>query len=234
VRWLGVGFSCHRALQFRYRRLESDLDEVEGICEGAKCVALRQCGRVVFLLAVLMSSLVARADSMSYQFTLERATQVGPGSDELQITTFVLASATPHGVLSGFLVAPYLQYGNVDTTQLEFIDGVLTEESTELDVVTFQPPGGASIPPSPGGGIVLATNGAVYFSMATGSLLWTGDPFNPTFLPGHYDNFNQTGSSLQIALVTPEPTSGVLLGTGMFAAAGAIRRKLKAQAAPGF
>lgn len=210
------------------------MDKIERVWEGAKCVAFQQCVRIVFLLAVLMSSPVARADSTSYQFTLERTTQVAPGSDELQITTFVLASSTPHGVLSGFLAAPYLQYGNVDTTQLEFIDGVLTGEFTELDVVTFQPPGGASIPPSPGGGIVLATSGAVYFSMATGSLLWTGDPFNPTFLPGHYDNFNQTGSSLQIALVTPEPTSVVLLGTGMLAAAVAIRRKLKAQAATGF
>lgn len=129
-------------------------------------------------------------------------------------------------------MAPYLQYGNVDTTQMEFVDGVLIQKSTELDVITFVPPGGVGVPPSPGGGIVLATNGAVYFSMATGALLWTGDPFSPSFLPGHYDNFNQTGSDLQIEVLTPEPSSVVLLGTGMVAVAGAIRRKRKAQAAP--
>ena len=179
-----------------------------------------------------MSSHVLRADSVSYQFTLNRTTPIGPDSNELQITSFVLGSSTPHGVLSGFLVAPYLQYGNVNTTQMESVDGVLIQEFTELDVITFVPPGGVPVPPSPGGGIVLATNGAVYFSMATGSLLWTGDPFSPTFLPGHYDNFNQTGSDLQIEVITPEPSSVVLLGTGMVAVAGAMRRKLKAQAAP--
>jgi hypothetical protein len=204
--------------------------KTRGICEDVKWIGLRQCGRIVFLLAVLMSSLVARADSMSYQFTLDRTTQLGPGSYELQITSFVLGSSTLHGVLTGFFVGAYLQYGNVDTTQLEFLDGALIQESTEFDVITFAPPGGASIPPSPGGGIVLATGGAVYFSMATGSPLWTGDPFDPTFLPGRYDNFNQTGSDLEIELITPEPSTVVLLGTGMVAVAGAIRRKLKTYA----
>jgi hypothetical protein len=208
------------------------MNGIDGIFEGAMRIVLRQRGGIVFLLAVLMSSLVARADSVSYQFTLNRKTPIGPGSNELQITSFVLGSSTPHGVLSGFLVAPYLQYGNVDTTQMEFVDGVPTQESTEQDVITFVPPGGVAVPPSPGGGIVLATNGAVYFGMATGALLWTGDPFSPTFLPGHYDNFNQPGSDLQIEVLTPEPSSVVLLGTGMVAVAGPIRRKLKAQAAP--
>lgn len=203
------------------------MKKIEGICEDAKGIALRHSGRIVFLLTVLMSSLIARADSMSYQFTLDRTTQVASGSNALQITSFVLGSSTPHGVLTGFFAGAYLQYGNVDTTQSEFIDGVLIGESTELDVVTFVPPGGVGIPPSPGGGIVLATGGAVYFSMASGSPLWTGDPFSPMFLPGHYDNFNQTGSGLDIALVTPEPSSVVLLGTGMVAVAGAIRRRLK-------
>jgi hypothetical protein len=138
----------------------------------------------------------------------------------LQITSFVLG-LFPDAVLSNFS-GVFIQYGNVDTTQLEFVDGVLIREYTELDVVTVGRP---SIPP-PGGGVVLATSGAVYFSMATESPLWTADP-SPAFLPGRYDNLNQTGSDLEIELITPEPSSVVLLGTGMVAAAGAIRRKLK-------
>lgn len=201
------------------------MNKIKGICEDAKCIALPQCGRIVFLVAVLMSSLVARADSVSYEFTLDRTTQVGPGSYELQITSFVLGSSTPHAVSSDF--TSHLQYGNVDTLQLEFVDGVLIQEYTELDVVTVGPPGPVFFTFPPGKGIVLATSGAVYFSMATESPLWTGGPFNPTFLPGRYDNLNQAGSDLEIALITPEPSSVVLVGTGMVAVAGAIRRKLK-------
>src|SRR5437763_5525086 len=109
-----------------------------------------------------MSSLVARADSMSYQFTLDRTAQVGPGSYELQITSFVLGSSTPHAVSSDF--SSHLQYGDVDTLQSEFIDGALIQQYTELDVVTIGSPGGGGLP---GKGIVLATGGAVYFSTAT-------------------------------------------------------------------
>ena len=202
------------------------MNKTRGICEDVKWSGLRQCGRIVFLLAVLMSSLVARADSMSYQFTLDRTTQLGPGSDELQITSFVLfvlASQSPRAIIT--FGDFFVQYGNVDTIQSEFVDGALIRESTELDAVTF----GRPITPPPGGSMVLATSGAVYFSMATESPLWT-DPFNGTFLPGRYDDLNQTGSDLEIELVTPEPSSVVLLGTGMVAVAGAIRRKLKTHA----
>lgn len=205
------------------------MNKIAGICEDAKWIVLRQCGSVVFLLAVLMSSLAARADSVSYQFTLDRSTQIGPGSNELQVTSFVLGSSTPHATLTGF-PGVFLQYGNVDTLQLEFVDGVLIHESTELDVVTFGAPNGIPFTPTPTGSFVLATNGAEYFSMATASPVFTGDPFSPTFLPGHYDDPNQPGSDLEIAVATPEPSSVVLLGTGMIVVAGAIRRKLKAHA----
>lgn len=205
------------------------MNKTDGICEDAKFIGLRQCSRIVFLLAVLMSSLVGRADSMSYQFTLDRTTQVGPGSNELQITSFVLGPSTPHAFLTGF-PGVFLQYGNVDTLQLEYVDGVLIHESTELDTVTFGAPNGIPFTPTPTGSFVLATGGAVYFSMATESPLFTGDPSSPTFLPGHYNDPNQPGSDLEIQLITPEPSSVVLLGTGMVAVAGTIRRKLKAHA----
>ena len=183
-----------------------------------KCVALRRCGRIVFLLAVLISSLVARADSLSYQFTVERTTQIGPGSFDLQVTSFVLGPTTPHAFLS--LPGPFLQYGNVDTLQFEFVDGVLIKGFRELDVVTFGPPVPALAP-----SMVLATNLAVYFSLTTGSPLWSGDPSSPTFLPGLYDDLIQPGSDLKIEVATPEVSSVVLLGTGMVAVAGAIRRR---------
>ena len=157
------------------------MNEIQGICEDTKRVALRKCGRTVFLLAVLMSSLVARADSMSYQFTLDRTTQVGPGSNELQITSFVLGSSTPHAFLTGFPGA-FLQYGNVDTLQLEYVDGVLIHESTELDTITFGALNGIPFTPTQTGSFVLATNDAVYFTMTTASPLFlTGDLFSPTF-----------------------------------------------------
>lgn len=204
------------------------MNKIEGICEDAKWIALRQWGCVVFLVPVLMSSLVARADSMSYQFTLDRTSQVGPGSNELQITSFVLGSSTPHAVLTGF-AGVFLQYGNVDTLQLEYVDGVLIHESTELDTVTFGAPNGIPFTPTPTGSFVLATSGMGYFSMVTASPLFsTGDPFDsPMFLPGLYEDPNQPGSDLEIELLTPEPSSVVLLGTGMVAVAGVIRRKPK-------
>ena len=187
---------------------------------------IRPLFRMVFLLAVLVSSVAARADSLSYQFTLDRTTQIGPSSD-LLVTSFVIGSV-PLGVLTGF-PGVFIQYGNVDTLQQEFVDGVLIHESTELDAVTFGAPNSIPFSPTPVGTFMLATNVAVYFSMTTPSPLWIGDPFSPMFTPGVFVDPSQPGAELEIAVATPEPSPLVLLGTGVVVAVGAVRRRLKAK-----
>lgn len=77
----------------------------------------------------------------------------------------------------------------------------------------------------------LAGNSPYVFTLANASNV-TFYAFDDSFLPNNtftgYDD-NSGGVSLRLSTVTPEPSSLIMLGTGVLSAAGMIRRKLIAR-----
>ena len=147
---------------------------------------------------------IAHADSM-YNFTAVNLALDSPVLTLYNTATFSLtAGETPNFIGSGPGVA--LTYDNI---MVDFFE-------TENDVITTQLDGLAAITIFPDGiQITSNTPGFNFFAGSGGGSTWTGNPSDPAFMPGTYSSADRLGDNVQVTAVTPEPSTFVMLGTGL-------------------
>jgi hypothetical protein len=140
-----------------------------------------------------------------YNFTAVNLALDSPMLTLYNTATFSLAAGeAPNFILPGPGVA--LTYDNV---MVDFFE-------TENDVITTQLDGLAAITIfSDGIQITSNTPGFNFFAGSGGGSTWTGNPSDPTFVPGIYSSYDRLGDYVQVAPVIPEPSTFVMLGTGL-------------------
>jgi hypothetical protein len=172
---------------------------------GRDILAMRLLSGVLCVAAVAASTLVARADSID-GFTL---TEFGNA-----ITWLLPSSPTP---APGFPTPHFFVLDNVPV----YYNGVLATADMEFASALI------------GGGVVVDIAGVDFNGLsdpflALGTQLFSGPTSSPTFLTGQYSlegEFSQeTGPATLV--ITPEPSTFLLLASGILVFAGSARRKL--------
>ena len=119
-----------------------------------------------------------------------------------------------------------ITYDNIPVAFWETDNGTISQQLQSLATVQFFPDGTqVKANGAPGG----STSFDDFFAGAS-SGIWSGDPHQPTFNIGNFPSSDEIGDTVDVAAGAspiPEPSSIVLLGTGVLGIAGLMRRRLR-------
>ncbi len=141
--------------------------------------------------------------------------------------TFSLTQGQSPNIVTG--PPPTMTYDNIPVSFWETDNGTITQQLQSLATVQFFTDG-----------TQVKANGAPGtsfddFFAGAGSGIWSGNPNQPTFNIGNFPSSDEIGDTVDVAAGAspiPEPSSIVLLGTGVLGIAGLIgRRRLVKHAA---
>lgn len=179
--------------------------------------------RVVWfcLLILAFGPLSAYANSMVYDFTITRVLSFDDLNDLSTFTYLKGSFSLTQGQTPDFVGitdpnTPYamfqsMGYYNTPFTMMTTKDGVELSESSGVGTVTFW-----------WDGIALPNGFHVYNSPLPFA---RNDPYHPEFVAGHYWNAVDPFIWYDVVTVTPEPSTLMLLGTGILGGAAMLRRR---------
>jgi PEP-CTERM motif len=180
----------------------------------------------LLFLGVLLAPAMARADGVVYDFTITQLLNydfnnaTDPSTYTYRKGTFSLLDGQTPDFVSFYEIGPGTQtlyemgYQNTAYTMKTIANGVVTSEQDGVGTVLFF-----------WDGIMLPNGFHVYNSPLPFD---RSDPYHPAFQAGHYTNGNDPFTWYDVQVDTaPEPSTLVLLGTGVIGAAGLLRRYAK-------
>ena len=136
--------------------------------------------------------------------------------------TFSLTQGQSPNIVNG--PPPTMTYDNIPVSFWATDNGTITQQLQSPATVQFFSDGAqVKANGAPGG-----FTGFDDFFAGAGPGIWSGNPNQPTFNIGNFPSSDEIGDTVQVAAATspiPEPSSIVLLGTGVLGIAGLIGRR---------